>query len=116
MYKFDTSSMFGSYIKQLLHSFNLPTFRVYTKEQALYKQRTEQELNKITLDISRVKTILKRYAGAAEGTPEAADRDGYKDILEKLETRQQELIANRELNVLSSYIRNDGNHYPNSLN
>lgn len=116
MYKFDTSSMFGSYIKQLLHSFNLPTFRVYTKEQALYKQRTEQELNKITLDISRVKTILKRYAGVAEGTPEAADRDGYKDILEKLETRQQELSANRELNVLSSYIRNDGNHYPNSLN
>lgn len=116
MYKFDTSSMFGSYIKQLLHSFNLPTFRVYTKEQALYKQKREQELNKISLDVSKVKTILKRYTGVTEGSTAAADRDGYREILNDLEAKQRELIATKELNVLSSYIRDDGNHYPNSIN
>ena len=39
MEKFNSTSIFTGYIKQLLSSFNLPKIRVYTKEHADYKNK-----------------------------------------------------------------------------
>ena len=39
MEKFNSTSIFTGYIKQLLSSFNLPKIRVYTKENADYKNK-----------------------------------------------------------------------------
>ena len=108
MYKFDTASVFGSYIKQLLHGFHLPTYRVYTIEQARYRQKIEQELNNLAIQISKVKVLIKTKSGP--------EKEALIELLAELEARQKELNDNKELNVLSSYIRTDGEHYPNSQN
>ena len=108
MYKFNTASVFGGYIKQLLHGFNLPTYRVYTREQAIHSQKISQELNNLAILISKARVLIKTQSGA--------NKEGYKEILKELETKQRELTADKEINVLSSYIRTDGEHYPNSQN
>lgn len=36
MEKFNSSTLFTGYLKQVLHNFNLPKIRVYTKEQQQY--------------------------------------------------------------------------------
>jgi len=108
MYKFDTASIFGGYIKQLLHGFHLPTYRVYTREQAIYRQKIEQELNNLSILINKVKVLIKIKSGD--------EKRALKEQLADLEAAQEELSANKELNVLSSYIRTDGEHYPNSQN
>lgn len=108
MYKFDTASVFGSYIKQLLHGFHLPTYRVYTIEQARYRQKIEQELNNLAIQISKTKVLIKTKSGP--------EKEALIELLAELEAHQKELNDNKEINVLSSYIRTDGEHYPNSQN
>lgn len=48
MIQFNSDHIIVGQIKQLLHSFNLPTYRVYTKEQRQYYEKTGQELNVIS--------------------------------------------------------------------
>ena len=38
MIKFNDTGCLVGYIKQLLHSFNLPKYRIYTKEQEKFHQ------------------------------------------------------------------------------
>jgi hypothetical protein len=46
MFKFNSDNIFTGYLKQLLHDFNLPKFRVYTKEQADYVQNYNSRVKK----------------------------------------------------------------------
>ena len=46
-YKFNESTLVVGHIKELLHSFNLPTIQVYTDDTVLYKDRSYIKDNKI---------------------------------------------------------------------
>ena len=57
MEKFNNSSLFTGYLKQLLHNFNLPTFKVYTREDAEYKNKNGVESpNIVALDLTKSST------------------------------------------------------------
>ena len=43
MKKFNTSDLFTGYLKQLLHDFNLPKIKVYTKQHKEYYSKHNQE-------------------------------------------------------------------------
>ena len=43
MKKFNNTDLFTGYLKQLLHNFNLPKIKVYTKEHAKYKLANNEE-------------------------------------------------------------------------
>ena len=47
MEKFENTTLFTGYLKQLLHTFNLPKYRVYTREDALYLEKHGKESSAI---------------------------------------------------------------------
>jgi hypothetical protein len=63
MFKFNSDNIFTGYIKQLLHDFNLPKYRVYTKEQAEYAANYENYVEKCLDDR---KKFLTKYCDFLE--------------------------------------------------
>lgn len=58
MKKFNESDLFTGYLKQLLHNFNLPKIKVYTKEHRKYLEKNHEESPEI---ISTLKATLTNY-------------------------------------------------------
>ena len=49
MFKFENTHIFTGYVKQLLHDFNLPKYRVYTSDFAKYKEEHGEQQGRTPL-------------------------------------------------------------------
>ena len=47
MFKFNDTNILTGYIKEMLASFNLPCYKVYTRQQREHFEKTGEELNVI---------------------------------------------------------------------
>ena len=53
MFKFENTHIFTGYIKQLLHNFNLPKYRVYTSDFAKYKEEHGEESPEVIASVKK---------------------------------------------------------------
>ena len=60
MEKFNNTTLFTGYLKQLLHNFNLPKYKIYTQDQAEYFKKYGQE----RFDV--IETVTKDYDNSTQ--------------------------------------------------
>lgn len=53
MEKFNNTTLFTGYLKQLLHNYNLPKYKVYTKQNAKYFEEHKEESKEILRTITK---------------------------------------------------------------
>lgn len=123
MYKFNSENIFTGYIKQLLASFPLPKYKIYTKEQEIYRNNY---LKNTSQDIATKKNNLEEEKAYLEGFIKCSN-DEIEDITKLTGLTKDEAIARidkinlelhclkPELNVLETEYRNENLVYPNTL-
>ena len=127
MIKFNDTNIIVGYIKQLLHSFNLPKYKVYTKEQEKFHENylnnynnnlvLQDEIKALEEEISELKRINSTLNPENDAEQIKDNNEQIKansELIEELENNIKEtkkLIIEPEKNILVSSYRQQALDY-----
>jgi len=136
MIKFNDTNILVGYIKQLLHSFNLPKYKVYTKEQEKFHKnyldnyknnlKLQEEVKEFEEEIAELKRINSTLDPIADAEQIQANEEQIAEFETEISKTKELIIPTPEKNVLVSsyrqkssdydtYKRDEANKYPQHM-
>lgn len=116
MFKFNSENIFVGHVKQLLASFNLPKYHVYTEDQADYHNKYLEAKNNIDTIEAKVIALEQKINAETDETKRAELIRQQHDLRELFKKYELILENSPEKNILMSAIRNVPVTYANREN